>query len=153
MSRRTGRKGIKMDSTRRPRVPEQQNQRAMHLSLRGGYSRRSRESLRRIDFVVPGPFDAVESADTSAVRIKMISRRLLGALILSWACASCLQAQEANPTPVQSSVPESDPGLANRPASTPATDPSKPATIPLSVPIGTPIQVALDEETRIRKVG
>jgi|HubBroStandDraft_6_1064221.scaffolds.fasta_scaffold23965_2 hypothetical protein len=83
----------------------------------------------------------------------MISRRILGTLVLSWACASCLQAQETSPTPVQSSVPESDPALAHRPAPITPADTAKPATIPLSVPIGTPIQVALDEETRIRKVG
>jgi hypothetical protein len=71
----------------------------------------------------------------------MISRRLVGTLFLSWACAACLQAQE------------SDPALTHRPISTPPTDAAKPATIPLSVPTGTPIQLALDEEVRIRKVG
>ncbi len=84
----------------------------------------------------------------------MMNRRLLGTLFLSWACASCLPAQETNPIPVQSSVPESDPTLSHRPAATPATDAApKPATIPLSVPTGTPMQVALDEEIRIHKVG
>jgi hypothetical protein len=83
----------------------------------------------------------------------MINRRILAMLFLSWACASCLQAQEASPTPVQSSLPESDPALVHRSTSTPATDSPKPATIPLSVPVGTPMQVALDEEIRIHKVG
>ena len=83
----------------------------------------------------------------------MMSRRLLGTLFLSWACAACLQAQEASPIPVQSPAPESDPALAHRPASIPPADAANPATIPLSVPIGTPIQLALDEETRTRKVG
>jgi len=72
-----------------------------------------------------------------------MSRRIWGALFLSWACAGLLQAQEASPIPVPTPVPASDPALAHYPA----------ATIPLSVPIGTPLQVALDQETRIRKVG
>lgn len=131
----------------------QQNHSALHLSLHGRYSRRSRESFRRVDLVVTVPLDTVESADASVVRTKMISRRLLGTLFLSWACAGYLQAQEATPTPVQSSAPESDPALVHRPASTPATESPKPATIPLSVPIGTPMQVALDQEIRIHNVG
>jgi hypothetical protein len=83
----------------------------------------------------------------------MTSRRLLGTLFLSWACATCLQAQEASPIPIQSSAPESDPALAHRPAAIPPADTANPATIPLSVPAGMPIQLALDEEIRIRKVG
>jgi hypothetical protein len=71
----------------------------------------------------------------------MISRRMAGALFLSWACAGFLQAQESDPT------------LSRRPASVQPTDTAEPATIPLSVPVGTPIQLALDEEVRIRKVG
>lgn len=137
----------------RAHLAMQQNQSAMHLSLHGGYSRRSQESSRRVDFLMPGALDAVESANASAVRTKMMNRRLLGTLFLSWACAGYLQAQEAPSTPVQSSAPESDPALAHRTTPTLAPDSPKPATIPLSVPIGTPIQVALDEETRIRKVG
>ena len=137
----------------RAHLAMQQNQSAMHLSLHGGYSRRSQESSRRVDFSMPGALDAVESANASAVRTKMMNRRLLGTLFLSWACAGYLQAQEAPSTPVQSSAPESDPALAHRTTPTLAPDSPKPATIPLSVPIGTPIQVALDEETRIRKVG
>jgi hypothetical protein len=95
----------------------------------------------------------VKLADTAAARTKMTSRRLLGALFLSWACSSYVQAQQTNPTPVQSSVPESDPALTHRPVSVPPTDTAKPATIPLTVPTGTPMQVALDKEVRIQKVG
>jgi hypothetical protein len=131
----------------------QQNLSALHLSLHGRYSRRSREGLRRVDFVVPVPLDTVESVDPSVVRTKMINRLLLGTFFLSWACASYLPAQEASPTPVQSSAPESDPALVHRPTSTPATESPKPATIPLSVPAGTPMQVALDQEIRIHNVG
>ena len=131
----------------------QQNHSALHLSLDGRYSQRSRERFRRVDFVVPDPLDAGESADAPAVRTKMISRRLLGTLFLSWACVGYLQAQEASPTPVQSSASESDPSLTHRPTSTASTESPKPATIPLSVPTGTPMQVALDEEIRIHKVG
>jgi hypothetical protein len=131
----------------------QQNHPAMHLSLRGSFSRRFRRNLRREEFVSGDAFRTAELADASVARTKMINRRILGTLVLSWACASCLQAQEASPTPVQSSVPESDPALAHRPASTPTTDSTKPATIPLSVPTGTPMQVALDEEIHIHKVG
>jgi hypothetical protein len=131
----------------------QQNHNALHLSLRGRNLRNSLGGFRRHDVVARDQVCAVEFGDTSAVRTKMMSRRLLGTLFLSWACAACLQAQEASPIPVQSPAPESDPALAHRPASIPPADAAKPATIPLSVPIGTPIQLALDEETRTRKVG
>jgi hypothetical protein len=142
-----------MESARRLRVSVQQNQRAMHLCLRGRFSRRSAKIRRRKQLLWRDAFRVAELADASVARTKMISRRILGTLFLSWACASLLPAQEASPAPVQSSAPESDPALAHRPASIAPTDTAKPATIPLSVPIGTPIQVALDEETRIRKVG
>jgi hypothetical protein len=131
----------------------QQNHNALHLSLRGRNLRNSLGGFRRHDVVARDQVCAVEFGDTSAVRTKMMSRRLLGTLFLSWACAACLQAQEASPIPVQSPAPESDPALAHRPASIPPADAANPATIPLSVPIGTPIQLALDEETRTRKVG
>jgi hypothetical protein len=131
----------------------QQNHNALHLCLRGKHSRNSLEGFHRDKFVARDQVCAVECGDTSAVRTKMMSRRLLGTLFLSWACAACLQAQEASPIPVQSSAPESDPALAHRPASIPPTDTAKPATIPLTVPTGTPMQVALDEEIRIHKVG
>jgi hypothetical protein len=125
----------------------------MHLSLHGECSRRPRECHRRADIVTPVPVYTVELADTAAARTKMTSRRLLGALFLSWACAAYVQAQQANPTPVQSSAPESDPALAHRSISIPPTDTAKPSTIPLTVPRGTPMQVALDREIRIRRVG
>jgi hypothetical protein len=142
-----------MESARRLRVSVQQNHHAVHLCLGGGFSWRSPRSLRRDEFLSRDALRLAELADASVTRTKMISRRILGTLFLSWACASLLAAQDVSPTPVQSSAPESDPALAHRPASTPATDSTRPPTIPLSVPIGTPIQVALDEETRIRKVG
>jgi hypothetical protein len=132
----------------------QHNHKAMHLSLHGEHSRRPRECHRRADIVTPVPVYTVELADTATARTMMTSRRLLGALFLSWACAAYVQAQQPNPTPVQSSPPESDPALAHRrPASIPPTDTAKPSTIPLTVPTGTPMQVALDKEIRIRKVG
>ena len=131
----------------------QQNRRAMHLSSHGRYSRRSRGIVRREEFVSQDSSRTANLADISALSAKMMSRRLLSSLFLSWACASYLQAQEASPTPVQSSVPESDPALSHRPASLPPADAAKPATIPLSVPTGTPMQVALDREIRIQKVG
>jgi hypothetical protein len=142
-----------MESTRRLRVPVQQNHRAQHLSLRERFSQRSPRGLRREEFVSPDAFRVAELTDTSTVRTTMNNRRILGTLFLSWACASCLHAQEASPIPVQSSAPESDPALVHRPTSTPAIDSPQPGTIPLSVPIGTPMQVALDEEIRIHNVG
>ena len=142
-----------MESAWRLRVSVQQNHDAVHLCLRGSFSQRFRRSLRREEFVSHDAFSVAELADALVARTKMINRRILGTLFLSWACASCLPAQEASPTPVQSSVPESDPALAHRPASTPATDSPKPVTIPLSVPTGTSMQVALDQEIHIHKVG
>jgi hypothetical protein len=130
-----------MDSARRVQRPVQQNHQAPHLCSGGRFSRRSRENLGREGLTSWNTFRAPELAHTSAARTMMISRRLVGTLFLSWACAACLQAQE------------SDPALTHRPISTPPTDAAKPATIPLSVPAGTPIQLALDEEVRIRKVG
>lgn len=131
----------------------QQNHCAVHLSLHRRNSRRSRGNVRREEFLLQDSSSAANLAESRALSAKMMSRRLLSAVLLSWACASCLQAQEASPTPVQSSVPESDPALSHRPASLPATDIAKPATVPLSVPIGTPMQVALDREIRVQKVG
>jgi hypothetical protein len=142
-----------MEPASRPHVPVQQNHRALHLSVRGRFSRRSPKIFRREQLLSRDAFRVVEPADAFVARTKMINRRILGTLFLSWACAGFLQAQEASPTPVQSSVPESDPALVHRPTSTPATDSPIPATIPLAVPVDTPIQLALDEETRIRKVG
>jgi hypothetical protein len=143
-----------MDSAQCTQAAVQQNHHAPHLSVHGRFSRRSRENRRREEFVPRDSFRAPEVADFSAARTIMMSRRLLGTLFLSWACAGFLQAQEASPIPVQSSAPESDPALARRPASTPpATGTEKPIMIPLSVPTGTPMQVALDKEVRIRKVG
>jgi len=131
----------------------QQNHDALHLSLRGRRSRNSVEGIHRDEFVARDQVCALAFGDTSAMRTKLMSRRLLGTLFLSWACATCLQAQEASPIPIQSSAPESDPALAHRPAAIPPADTANPATIPLSVPAGMPIQLALDEEIRIRKVG
>jgi hypothetical protein len=142
-----------MESARRLRVSVQQNLRGMHLSFSGRFSRPSWRTIRREQFILREVCSAAELADASVARTKMISRRILGTLFLSWACTSCLQAQETSPTPVQSSAPESDPALTHRPASTPGTDAAKPTTIPLSVPTGTPIQVALDEEIHIHNVG
>jgi hypothetical protein len=142
-----------MPSVGRVHVAVQQNPDAMHLSLRGRRTRSSLEGVRREEFSARNLLCAVAFAHTSAERTKMTSRRLLGTLFLSWACATCLQAQEASPIPIQSSAPESDPALAHRPAAIPPADTAKPATIPLSVPAGMPIQLALDEEIRIRKVG
>src|ERR1700693_3925452 len=151
-SQRAGPKGTKMVFVVRVHGVVQQNHDALHLSLRGRNLRNSLGGLRRHDVVARDQVCAVAFGDASAVRTKMMSRRLLGTLFLSWACAACLQAQEASPIPVQSPAPESDPALAHRPAAIPSTDTAKPATIPLTVPTGTPIQLALDEEIRIRKV-
>ena len=131
----------------------QHNHCTVHLCLHGRYSRRSRDIVRREESVSQDSFSAANLADTSPLSVKMMSRRLLSALFLSWSCASYVQAQEASPTPVQTSVPESDPALSHRPASLRATDAAKPATVPLTVPTGTPMQVALDREIRIQKVG
>ena len=142
-----------MKSAWRLYVSVQQNHRAMHLSLRDRFSRPSPKIRRREQLLSRDAFRVAEIADVLLRRTKMINRRILGTLFLSWACTGFLQAQEASPTPVQSSAPESDPVLAHRSASTTPTDTAKPAAIALAVPIGTPIQLALDEETRIRKVG
>jgi hypothetical protein len=136
-----GPKGTEMNSARRAQAAVQQNHQALHPSLSARFSRRSRENLGREELASRNAFRAPGLAHTSAARTMMISRRLVGTLFLSWACATCLQAQE------------SDPALTRRPASTPPTDTAKPATIPLSVPAGAPLQLALDEEVRIRKVG
>jgi hypothetical protein len=142
-----------MDFVGRVHGAVQHNHSVMHPSLHGENSRRPREFHRRTDIVTPVPVSPVELAGPAAARTKMTSRRLLGAIILSWACAAYVQAQQANPTPVQSSPPEPDPTLAHRPASIPPTDTARPSTIPLTVPKGTPMQVALDKEIRIQKVG
>src|SRR5271168_1887263 len=118
MSQHAGPKGTKMESARHAQRPVQQNYHALHLSLRGRFSRRSRESLQREEFAARNAFRAAEFADTSAARTIMISRRIWGALFLSWACAGFLQAQEASPIPAPTPVPESDPTLAHRPAAT-----------------------------------
>ncbi|MFZ3216089.1 MAG: hypothetical protein WA192_08525 [Candidatus Acidiferrales bacterium] len=83
----------------------------------------------------------------------MMTRRLLGTLFLFCACASWMQAQEANPSTPEPNAPESDAALTHRPEVAPSADAPKPALIPLTVPKDTPLQVALDEEIRIRKVG
>jgi hypothetical protein len=131
----------------------QHNHRTMHLFLHGECSRRPRECHRRANIITPVPIYTVALPDTAAARTKMTSRRLLGALFLSWACAGYGLAQETNPIPVQTSTPEPDPILVHRPASIPPTDTAKPSTIPLTVPTGTPMQVALDKEFRVQKVG
>jgi type IV secretory pathway VirB10-like protein len=79
-------------------------------------------------------------------------RGVIFAVLLAWACIGAAQAQDATPAPTAASGSTPDPVLAHRPAAATSISP-KIDVITLTVPKGTPMQVALDEETRIRRVG
>ncbi len=78
----------------------------------------------------------------------MTIRPLFYAVLFAFGCLASTEAQEAP-------IPQLSPGWARKPAPTvilPLTA-SSPQTVMLSVPKGTPLQVALEEETRVKRVG
>jgi hypothetical protein len=80
----------------------------------------------------------------------MTLRRLFYIVFFAFGYLSSTKAQEAP-------IPQLSPGWVRKPAPTPAVmfpyAPSSPQSVKLSVPEGTPLQVALVEETRVKKVG
>jgi hypothetical protein len=84
-------------------------------------------------------------ASVEAWKTTMAVGRVIGAVLMVCACATCAQAQNATPPP----SPASEPALARRPVETPAAA----QTIALTLPKGTALQVTLDREVRVAKVG
>ena len=80
----------------------------------------------------------------------MTIRRLLYTVLFAFGYLGSTKAQEAP-------IPQLFPGWARKPAPAPAVilpvTPSSPQSVKLSVPKGTPLQVALEAETRVKRVG
>jgi hypothetical protein len=79
--------------------------------------------------------------------IAMALLRVFGTILLGFACACSIAAQEAP-------VPQLTPGSERKPPSaSPSTNAAEPQTVALTVAKGAPLQVALDQEVKIKKVG
>jgi hypothetical protein len=87
-------------------------------------------------------------------RIAMKLANLIGAICLTCSSVAWTFAQVPNPPGSPSTNPDANPVLKHRPAESPETPkPIIKENIDLTVPKGTALQVALDRETRVRKIG